>query len=159
MMKTTFVTNKPPQYSAKDQAATSTSSVSSPPALSAKSMPDAAPDCPPDVEELGNASWTLLHTLTALYPPSPPPAHQQKTHTFLSLFSQLYPCGACAEDFQDWMARPENDPTEALKTQEEFGRWMCRAHNAVNVKLGKKEFDCNFWKQRWRDGWKDGRCD
>lgn len=57
------------------------------------------------------------------------------------------------------MAEPENDVEQALKSQEEFGQWMCRAHNAVNVKLGKKEFDCNLWKQRWRDGWKDGRCD
>lgn len=42
--------------------------------------------------------------------------------------------------------------------QEEFGDWACRAHNAVNVKLGKKEFDCSLWKERWRDGWRDGRC-
>ena len=28
-------------------------------------------DCPPDVEQLGNASWTLLHSLTANYPEQP----------------------------------------------------------------------------------------
>lgn len=121
--------------------------------------PQQPPDCPPDVEALGRSSWTLLHSLTASYPPKPEPSHQKKTHTFLSLFSQLYPCWVCAEDFQTWMKEDGSDMEEALKTQEGFGRWMCRAHNAVNAKLGKEEFDCNFWKERWRDGWKDGRCD
>jgi mitochondrial FAD-linked sulfhydryl oxidase len=36
---------------------------------------------------------------------------------------------------------------------------MCQAHNEVNRKLGKSEFDCGLWKERWRDGWRDGRCD
>ena len=115
--------------------------------------------CPPDVEELGRGSWTLLHTLSATYPTNPTPQHQQSTHHFLRLFSQLYPCHVCAEDFQSWIQKPDNDPTEALKSQEGFGRWMCKAHNEVNRKLGKGEFDCNFWKERWKDGWKDGRCD
>jgi len=117
--------------------------------------------CPPDVETLGNHTWTLLHALTATYPDPPPPSHQAKTSSFLHLFSQLYPCWVCAEDFQNWMKEPQNDPERsgALKSQDGFGRWMCRAHNAVNVKLGKEEFDCNLWKERWKDGWKDGRCD
>lgn len=117
-------------------------------------------DCPPDVEQLGNASWTLLHSLTASYPEQPSPSHQAKTSTFLHLFSQLYPCWVCAEDFQNWMVDPQNDPEKsgALKSQEGFGRWMCRAHNAVNVKLGKEEFNCDLWRERWKDGWKDGRC-
>lgn len=45
------------------------------------------------------------------------------------------------------------------ESREEFGRWMCEAHNGVNRKLGKKEFDCERWEERWRTGWKDGRCD
>lgn len=118
-------------------------------------------DCPPDVEQLGNASWTLLHSLTANYPEQPDQRRQKNTNMFLQLFSQLYPCWVCAEDFQEWMKEPANDPekNDALKSPEGFGRWMCQAHNAVNVKLGKKEFDCNLWRERWKDGWKDGRCD
>lgn len=131
-----------------------------PPLNASQSPPTTLEDgCPPDVEELGRASWTLLHALTATYPPKPTPAHQAKTSTFIEMFSQLYPCWHCAEDFRTWIARPENDPTEALKTQDGFGRWMCKAHNDVNKKLGKKEFDCNFWKERWKDGYGDGRCD
>ena len=118
---------------------------------------DAQSDCPPDVEQLGRSTWTLLHTMTAVYPKTAPPATQSKTRSFLTLFSELYPCWVCADDFRDWMAEPSNEPQ--LTGREEFGFWMCRAHNAVNEKLGKPEFDCLRWKERWKDGWKDGRCD
>ena len=50
-----------------------------------------------------------------------------------------------------------NEPR--LESREEFGRWMCRAHNEVNRKLGKSEFDCGRWEERWGTRWKDGRCD
>ncbi|KAF3931848.1 hypothetical protein ABW19_dt0204350 [Dactylella cylindrospora] len=114
-------------------------------------------DCPPDVEQLGRSTWTLLHSLTATYPETPTPDEKSDMKTFLSILSRVYPCWVCAEDFSAWMSKRENEP--ALNNQEDFGRWMCKAHNAVNKKLGKPEFDCNFWKERWRDGWPDGRCD
>ncbi|KAF1985738.1 mitochondrial FAD-linked sulfhydryl oxidase ERV1 [Aulographum hederae CBS 113979] len=114
-------------------------------------------DCPPDVETLGRSSWTLLHTITASYPPRPSPALQRDTTTFLSLFAQLYPCWTCAEDFQKYIASDNGRPR--VSSREEFGRWMCEAHNAVNEKLGKERFDCGRWEERWRTGWKDGRCD
>lgn len=113
------------------------------------------PDCPPDVEVLGRSSWTLLHSLTASYPTSPTPTDQSNVRQFLGLFGKLYPCWVCAEDFQDWM-RENKIRTES---RDEFGRWMCEAHNGVNRKLGKKVFDCDRWEERWSTGWKDGRCD
>lgn len=78
---------------------------------------------------------------------------------FLRLFSKLYPCWVCADDFRTWMAHPSGRNQPKLKGRAEFGWWMCEAHNEVNRKLGKKEFDCRFWEERWRTGWKDGRCD
>ncbi|KEF62688.1 uncharacterized protein A1O9_00661 [Exophiala aquamarina CBS 119918] len=128
-----------------------------PRAAAAAPIPAPAADCPPDVEELGRSTWTLLHSIAATYPPTAPPETQSIMQQFLSTFSKLYPCWVCAEDFQDWMARPGNAPK--VKGQDELGMWMCQAHNVVNVKLGKKEFDCTLWKERWKDGWKDGRCD
>lgn len=94
--------------------------------------------------------------MTATYPASAPPALQSKTRQFLTLFSELYPCWVCAEDFQAWISRAENEPR--VRGREEFGLWMCAAHNAVNRKLGKEEFDCARWKERWRDGWAGGGC-
>lgn len=81
---------------------------------------------------------------------------QATTRAFIQTFSALYPCGYCAEDFRGWLREPGNEVR--VEGQDAFGDWACRAHNAVNVKLGKGEFDCKLWKERWRDGWKDGRC-
>ncbi|RPB17808.1 hypothetical protein P167DRAFT_556235 [Morchella conica CCBAS932] len=124
-------------------------------------------DCPPDVEALGRSTWTLLHTIAATYPSSATPTQQTEMKKFITLFSRVYPCWVCAEDFQEYLKEPENKLKVVeeekgrghLSGRSEFGLWMCKAHNNVNVKLGKKEFDCSKWEERWRTGWKDGRCD
>ncbi|KAF2800580.1 mitochondrial FAD-linked sulfhydryl oxidase-like protein ERV1 [Melanomma pulvis-pyrius CBS 109.77] len=128
-------------------------------ATSSKStLPPKPPaDCPPDIVALGRSSWTLLHSITATYPTAPSPELQSETKTFIHTFSKLYPCWHCASDFQMWLKEDRNTPR--VSSRAEFGQWMCEAHNAVNVKLGKKEFDCNRWEERWKTGWKDGRCD
>lgn len=115
----------------------------------------AAADCPADVEALGRSSWTLLHSMAATYPTSPSPAQQADVVGFVKLFSRLYPCWVCAEDFQAYIRK---DPVRA-GSRGEFGTWLCDAHNDVNKKLGKPLFDCSRWEERWRTGWKDGRCD
>lgn len=127
------------------------------PAETTRQQPEALArsDCPPDVEELGRSSWTLLHTMAASYPDKANTQQQSDMGSFLKYFSRLYPCWVCANDFQKWMSKQP----PPLETREEFGNWMCQAHNVVNVKLGKEAFDCSRWQERWRDGWKDGRCD
>ncbi|KAK9355519.1 ERV/ALR sulfhydryl oxidase domain-containing protein [Lipomyces doorenjongii] len=125
-------------------------------AAAAAAKPVAA-DCPPDVNELGRSTWTFLHSVAANYPEQATPAQQGDMKSFLRIFGTIYPCWYCAEDFRKWAADAENKPK--VTGREEFGRWLCDAHNEVNKKLGKPEFDCNLWKERWRDGWKDGRCE
>ncbi|KAI1630751.1 ERV/ALR sulfhydryl oxidase domain-containing protein [Biscogniauxia mediterranea] len=114
-----------------------------------------ANDCPADVETLGRSTWTLLHSIAATYPKAPSPAEQSDLKTFMVLFSKLYPCWVCAEDFQAYMAKEKI----RVGSRDDFGLWLCQAHNAVNTKLGKATFDCSKWEERWRTGWKDGRCD
>ncbi|KOS40067.1 hypothetical protein ACN38_g9084 [Penicillium nordicum] len=116
-------------------------------------------NCPPDVEELGRSTWTLLHSMAATYPEKANMDHQANMSGFLKFFAKLYPCWVCADDFQAWMAHPSGQNQPKLESRKEFGWWMCEAHNEVNRKLGKKEFDCRLWEERWRTGWKDGRCD
>ncbi|KAJ5115034.1 hypothetical protein NUU61_000793 [Penicillium alfredii] len=145
----------------------STAMASSFAALAAASSSSSSPspstttptDCPPDVEALGRSTWTLLHSMAATYPEKADSAQQRDMRGFLTLFSRLYPCWVCADDFQAWMAHPSGRNQPRLGSRAEFGWWMCEAHNEVNRKLGKKEFDCRFWEERWRTGWKDGRCD
>ena len=106
------------------------------------------------METLGRSTWTLLHSIAATYPTRPTARGQQDLRTFIDTFSRLYPCWVCAEDFQAYLRR------EAVRVagRDEFGRWLCAAHNEVNVKLGKPTFNCDLWEERWRTGWKDGRC-
>ncbi|CAG84863.1 DEHA2A12826p [Debaryomyces hansenii CBS767] len=111
--------------------------------------------CPPDVEEIGKSSWTLLHSIAATYPENPSNKEQSDLKQFMKLFGNFYPCWYCRDDFVEYSQKSE----PKVETQDAFGRWLCDAHNEVNVKLGKEKFDCNLWKQRWKDGWKDGSCD
>ncbi|KAI5819362.1 ERV/ALR sulfhydryl oxidase domain-containing protein [Pyronema omphalodes] len=115
---------------------------------------EAASRCPPDVEQLGRAGWTLLHTIAASYPSEANPAQQEDMKNFMSIFSRIYPCWSCAEDFRTWMSKPENDVRNVVQGRKTFGKWLCDAHNDVNVKLGKKPFDCLKWEERWRTGGK-----
>ncbi|POR36897.1 Sulfhydryl oxidase [Tolypocladium paradoxum] len=112
-------------------------------------------DCPPDVEVLGRSTWTLLHSIAATYPETPSRSQQSDLLSFVRLFSKLYPCWVCAEDFRTYLGRE----VPRVGSRDEFGKWLCGAHNDVNRKLGKPEFDCSKWEQRWRTGWEDGRCD
>lgn len=55
------------------------------------------------------------------------------------------------------MKQRGNEPR--VEGREGLGRWMCEAHNAVNRKLGKREFDCSGWEERWRTGCGGGEED
>ncbi len=62
----------------------------------------------------------------------------------------LYPCSPCATELGAYMKA--NPVEEAVKTREGVERWLCEAHNDVNVRLGKDKFDCDRVGERWRDG-------
>ena len=115
------------------------------------------PNCPPDVESLGRATWTFLHTMAANYPEQPTVRQQLDMSSFMSTLGRFYPCWHCAGEFREWMATG-NQPR--VQSRRDFEEWMCRAHNEVNRKLGKPEFDCGTQSLsvRWGDGPKDGSC-
>lgn len=140
-------------------ATATTAASTTPTSIQEDAQTTTKPECPPDVEALGRSTWTLLHSMTATYPEKASESEQSEMRSFLGLFSKLYPCWVCADDFRGWMAEPSGKNQPRLGGRGEFGNWMCEAHNEVNRKLGKKEFDCRLWEQRWRDGWKDGSCD
>ena len=94
--------------------------------------------------------------MAAQYPERPTRGQQSDAAGFMRALANLYPCWSCAGDFKAWMGAG-NAPR--VSSREDFGRWLCEAHNEVNSKLGKPTFDCNKWQERWRTGWKDGRCD
>lgn len=112
-------------------------------------------ECPLMRDDLGRASWSLLHTMAAYYPTEPKQEEQQSMKQFISSFSKVFPCPECRADFQEEIVKSPPDVSNCLG----LSTWMCRQHNIVNRKLGKDEFDCRQVLERWRDGPKDGRCD
>lgn len=111
--------------------------------------------CPPDVESLGRATWTFLHTTAAYYPESPTPNQRAHMLNLLHALPRLYPCSHCAEDLG---ARMQRRPPE-VRSRAALAAWLCATHNEVNAELGKPIFDCARVDERWRDGPKDGSCD
>ena len=45
-------------------------------------------ECPPDRMELGNKSWSLLHSVAAYFPSQPTPEQQEDARNFMHLFSR-----------------------------------------------------------------------
>lgn len=112
-------------------------------------------DCPLMRDDLGRASWSLLHTMAAYYPKEPNENEKQSMKQFISSFSHHFPCPECRADFQEEITKSPPDVSSRLG----LSRWMCDQHNIVNRKLGKPEFDCQRVLERWRYGPNDGRCD
>lgn len=98
--------------------------------------------------ELGRSTWTLLHTLAAVYPGVPSSQHKKDVISFIYLLSKLYPCGDCAQHFQKLL---EGMPPK-VNNHDEFAAWMCNAHNVVNKRLGKGSFECGRVDERWECG-------
>jgi FAD-linked sulfhydryl oxidase len=111
--------------------------------------------CPPDVEQLGRATWTFLHTTAAYYPERPTPLQRAHMLGLLHALPELYPCSHCATD----LAHSMRDHPPDVSGRVALSRWLCARHNDVNDTLGKPRFDCDRTDERWRDGPRDGSCD
>ena len=114
-------------------------------------------NCPPDVEDLGRATWTFLHTTAAYYPEKPSQTQRVNMLSLLRALPVLYPCSSCAQHLGENMkTRP---PDVSGRTR--LSQWLCEQHNEVNERLGKERFECTVEKldERWKDGPSDGSCD
>ena len=105
-------------------------------------------------EELGTSTWVFLHTLAAQYPSKPSARQKRDVTNLINLLTRLYPCGECAEHFQEIVKvhPPQVGSREALS------RWMCDVHNVVNRSLDKPVFNCAIVSSRWKGLDGDGSC-
>ena len=60
------------------------------------------PNCPVDRDELGQATWTFLHTMAAYYPDTPTHKEQDEMKQLIYSFSKFYPCNDCAYYMREW---------------------------------------------------------
>ncbi|KAJ3481905.1 hypothetical protein NLI96_g7343 [Meripilus lineatus] len=113
--------------------------------------------CPPDIETLGRATWTFLHTTAAYYPDKPSPTQRANMLCLLRALPVVYACSHCGGHLGKSMERHPPDVSSRLG----LSRWLCQRHNEVNKYKGKEIFDCTLEKlnERWRDGPSDGSCD
>jgi len=119
--------------------------------------PPAPTDCPPDVEALGRATWTFLHTTAAYYPEQPTMPQRVHMLGLLNALPSLYPCSHCASH----LASNVKDHPPDVRSRGALSRWLCARHNDVNQRLGKAAFDCSLKNldERWKDGPSSGACD
>mmetsp|Transcript_23037 Transcript_23037/g.63985 ORF Transcript_23037/g.63985 Transcript_23037/m.63985 type:complete len:229 (+) Transcript_23037:244-930(+) len=109
------------------------------------SLAVAASGGPVSREELGRATWTLLHTTAAQFPDRPTRRQQKDARELVRVLSRTYPCAECSKHFQEII---KYDPPET-RSGAEFQMWMCRFHNTVNKSIGKPVFNCESMAYRW----------
>jgi FAD-linked sulfhydryl oxidase len=88
--------------------------------------------------ELGQAAWKVLHTTMARFPDKPTHDESDALKSYIYLFARLYPCGECAEHFQQILKKypPQTSSRSSAAA------WACFVHNVVNESKGKPIFDC-----------------
>lgn len=117
-----------------------------PPRTPAPVVASTAPShAPVSREDLGRATWVLLHTLAAQLPDKPTRQQQRDVRTLIDVLTRIYPCGDCASH---WKSIVRVEPPR-VHTRQEFEQWLCRAHNVVNRSLGKPMYNCNVVQLRW----------
>ncbi|CAG9483964.1 FAD-linked sulfhydryl oxidase ERV1, putative [Plasmodium vivax] len=93
---------------------------------------------PPDREEIGRASWLVLHTMAANYPSKPTEEEKKKHFHFFDAFANLYPCYICKLDLLGHL-KSEGINCEGRR---EMSTFIFNLHNRVNEDLGKDLFPC-----------------
>ena len=96
-------------------------------------------------EELGRATWLLLHPLAAQFPDAPTREEARDARDLIGALTRAYPCAECATHFGEIVARRPVDASSGAALR----RWVCDAHNEVNARLGKEPFDCASVDARW----------
>lgn len=77
--------------------------------------------------------------MTLRFPDNPTPDQRATLSSFFQSFALLYPCGECANHFQQLLK------TYPPQTSSRMGAamWLCSMHNIVNARLGKEDFPCD----------------
>jgi FAD-linked sulfhydryl oxidase len=107
-------------------------------------------NCPYSKPEIGNNTWSLLHSIAAHSPEHPSEKQKRSFQDFFETFPYAYPCRPCAENFQ----RLLKEHPAKVDSRVELSIWLCQMHNIVNQMLNKPQFSCSIKNldERWRKG-------
>lgn len=87
-------------------------------------------------EELGRATWTLLHGISRFYPQHPTDREKEAVRLLFHSLYALYPCRSCAPAFAAAEKMVDTTNRHSLNVS------LCNLHNFVNRKIGKPEIPC-----------------
>eukprot|EP00823_Brevimastigomonas_motovehiculus_P004383 TRINITY_DN2889_c0_g1_i1.p1 TRINITY_DN2889_c0_g1~~TRINITY_DN2889_c0_g1_i1.p1 ORF type:complete len:219 (+),score=40.35 TRINITY_DN2889_c0_g1_i1:171-827(+) len=96
-------------------------------------------------EEIGRATWALLHTIAAQYPERPTSQQQENMKNFILSLADIYPCRTCAKGWQMYIKKHG----VSVGSHRELAEWLCNCHNVVNKRNDKPLFDCSTIDQHW----------
>ena len=95
----------------------------------------------------GRRLWNLLHSTSAYYPENPTEEDKQGAKQFINYFMQD------GIEYADWGSQflDESKGEVDVSSRENFSIWVCMRHNAVNRRLSKPDFPCDYasLKKRW----------
>lgn len=84
-------------------------------------------------EELGRATWLVLHSMAAYYDPA---KNRRVALNFHQALAALYPCKPCSREYMLEIVQRTDLPL-ALASRTSYERWTCDFHNRINAQLGK----------------------
>ncbi|KAI3656200.1 hypothetical protein MP638_002649 [Amoeboaphelidium occidentale] len=105
----------------------------------------------PAREELGRATWRLIHTMATKFPLKATEEDSLLFETFILLLGRIYPCSECSGHFRQLLSKKE----PKIQSRKDAVLWACEAHNIVNKRLGKKLFNCEMADEAWKCGCAD----
>lgn len=96
-------------------------------------------------DQLGQSTWTLLHTMAMYYPMIPTETEEHSMVSFITGLSLFYPCKTCSDHIKTYII--DHPPT--TQSANRLSEWFCDLHNDVNRRLGKSQFNFADVQQRW----------
>jgi len=97
----------------------------------------------------GPIFWSTLHITSLAYPDDPTYAEKRAAKEFFNALAHLLPCPVCRSHFREIL---QGSPIDSwLDNRTMLTEWVWKAHNAVNVKLGKPEVTMADFMKRYRE--------
>lgn len=94
-------------------------------------------------QEWGPRAWHWLHLMAINYPPDPSENDMARARVRIGRFIQSLPCADCRIHAAAYIAAVPPDASDAQSLQV----WAWRFHNAVNRRLGKRQFPFAAYRQ------------